>query len=133
MNNAQNPHIEILELQLVIGQLQAQLLSTQAELAKYKHKELLAAVAQVQTALTAAKVEPASVDADIRKQLLEIAALPAERLPSIVTKQAQNEDGTPKLDQRGNVQLLHQDGTPLSVVDMAVLARIEELRAANRN
>jgi len=125
MADAKNPQVEILELQLAVAQLQAQLLGTQAELAKYKHRELMAGVAQIQTALNAAKAEPDAVDAKVRAQLLEIAALPAEQLPSIITKQVTDPKSGAVTD------IVHQDGRPLSILDRAIMARQEELRAAS--
>jgi len=125
MADAKNPQVEILELQLAVAQLQAQLLGTQAELAKYKHRELMVGVAQIQTALNAAKAEPDAVDAKVRAQLLEIAALPAEQLPSIITKQVTDPKSGAVTD------IVHQDGRPLSILDRAIMARQEELRAAS--
>ena len=125
MADAKNPQVEILELQLAVAQLQAQLLGTQAELAKYKHRELMVDVAQIQTALNAAKAEPDAVDAKVRAQLLEIAALPAEQLPSIITKQVTDPKSGAVTD------IVHQDGRPLSILDRAIMARQEELRAAS--
>lgn len=131
MADGKNPHVEVLELQAALAQLQAQLLGTQAELARYKHQELLAAMGRTQQALAVAKTEPEAVTASVRQQLIEIAGLPIERLTSFVTKQAQNDDGTPKLGPDGKVILLHQDGTPLSITERAMIARLEELRAAS--
>lgn len=131
MADTKNPHLEVLELQAALAQLQAQLLGTQAELARYKHQELLAASSRAQQALAMAKTEPSALTTEVRQQLLEIASLPVERLPSFVTKQAQNDDGTPKLGPDGRVVLLHQDGTPLSLVERAAVARLEELRATS--
>lgn len=51
-----------------------------------------------------------------------------EQLPSYVTKQARDDSGNPKLDAAGQVILLHQDDTPLGVIERAYVARAEQLR-----
>jgi hypothetical protein len=80
---------------------------------------------------TALRAEPVpAVDETTQAELARIAAAGPNDLPSIITKQAQHDDGSPRRDADGNVILLHQDGTPLSVIERAIIARQAELRAA---
>lgn len=132
MADLKNPHLEVLELQAAVAQLQAQLLGTQAELAKYKHQELMAAVSQLQRTLSLARLDSAALDADSRQQLMQIAAMSAEQLPQIVTKQLTEDDGSPKIGPDGKVMLVRQDGSPLSLQERAILARADELRLASQ-
>lgn len=76
----------------------------------------------------AAPAQPA-VDPATQAMLAEIANAPADDLPPMVTKMAQNDDGTPQRDAAGNVILLNQDGTPLTIIQRAIVARHAQLRA----
>mgnify|MGYP001768440898 CR=1 FL=1 len=81
---------------------------------------------------TALRAEPVpAVDEATQAELARIAKAGHGELPSLVTKWAQNDDGTPQRDADGNVILLHQDGRPLSVIEMAIIARQAALRAAS--
>ena len=70
----------------------------------------------------------ASFDYATRSALARIAVAGRDELPTYVTKQARHDDGTPMLGADGKPLLLHQDGRPLGVIELAVLARQEELR-----
>jgi hypothetical protein len=139
------PSVEVLTLQLQVARLQAELLAANAEIGRYRHRELQQQAAQLQQAIQQAKqraAEPAPAapaqsptadpppDDAMQAELARIAAAGPNDLPSIITKQAQHDDGSPRRDADGNVILLHQDGTPLSVIERAIIARQAELRAA---
>lgn len=88
-----------------------------------------AADTQVMTEpLPPAKPEPAALDDATRAMLAKIAVAEMRDLPMMITRQAQNPDGSPVIGPDGRVVLLNQDGTPLSVVQQAIMRRIEELR-----
>lgn len=80
-------------------------------------------VLQISTADT-----PTDEAVDDQAELADIASLPAEELPSFVTRQAQNDDGTPKLGPDGLPVLLRQNGKPLSVLELAIVQRQAKLR-----
>jgi hypothetical protein len=107
----------LLRLQLIQGDVQA--------MAAQLHQAHAAVGALA--AAPAAAPEP-ELDEATRAALDVIATLPMDQLPSYVTRQAQNDDGSPKRDAAGLVILLHQDGTPLSVIERAYVARAEQLR-----
>ena len=67
-------------------------------------------------------------DDALQAELARIAKAGHGELPSLVTRQAQNDDGTPQRDADGNVILLHQNGEPLTVIERAILDRQAELR-----
>lgn len=67
-------------------------------------------------------------DPDTQAELDRIAKAQIHELPPMVTRQAQNDDGSPKRDAQGRVILLNQDYTPLTVVQQAIIDRIAELR-----
>ncbi len=69
---------------------------------------------------------------EVQAALDRVATLPLTELPTYVTKQAQNDDGSPKVGPDGRVILLHQDGTPLSVVERAIVDRFYELHGRGR-
>lgn len=74
------------------------------------------------------KPEPAAFDEPTRAMLAKIAVAPIHELPMMVTKKAQHDDGSPVIGPDGRVVLLNQDGTPLTVIQQAIMRRIEELR-----
>lgn len=85
--------------------------------------------AEAGAALRTETADPPTDEA-LQAELARIAKAGHGELPSLVTRQAQNDDGSPKRDADGNVILLHQNGEPLSVIERAILARQAELRAA---
>lgn len=108
-------------------------LQLRSELLQRDHRDLATQLGHVNAQLRALAPADAAatappVDGETQAQLDVIATLPMDQLPSYVTKQAQHDDGTPKLDAAGRVILLHQDGTPLNVIERAVMARQAELR-----
>lgn len=75
------------------------------------------------------RVEKASAhDPATQAELDRIAKAQIHELPPMVTRQAQNDDGTPKRDAQGRVILLNQDYTPLTVIQQAIVDRTAELR-----
>jgi hypothetical protein len=128
--------IETLGLRAQLVRTQMEALQLRAQLMQRDHQALAAELGQInaqQQALAAAEAaaKASTVDAETQAKLDLIATLPMDKLPSYVTRQAQNDDGSPKRDAAGRVILLHQDGTPLSVIERAIIARQAELRAAS--
>lgn len=81
------------------------------------------------------EAEPASappappVDAATAAMLAQIAMSPIDKLPPMITKMAQKDDGNPVLGEDGLPILLNQDGSPLTVIQQAIVARSRQLRA----
>ena len=61
------------------------------------------------------------VPTDVQEMLDRIAVAKADELPPLVTRQVTNWE-------TGEVTVTRQDGTPLSVIDKAIMARADELR-----
>ncbi len=107
-------NIELLEARL-------RLIATQQELAQLKLQVL-----QGQQQTLAA--ERTALEGEYRQALdnrieAEVAALPLEDLPQIVSKQLMR-DGAIVRDLAGEPVLVRQDGTPLSPYEKAVLKRL---------
>lgn len=116
-----------LELRAALIHSQLEAVDLRAALLQSTRRELERQLTEVMTHLT--PVPPvAAIDEATQNALDAIAKMPMEQLPSYVTKQAQNDDGSAKRDAAGEVILLHQDGTPLGVIERAYVARADELR-----
>lgn len=124
---------ESLMAQAELLRTRMELLAAQAQVMQYQHRDLGAQLgrlnAQMQ-ALAAAEARAAAppVDEVTQAQLDGIAKADRDQLPNIITKQARNDDGTPVLGSDGLPVLVRQDGSPLTVIERAILARSAELR-----
>lgn len=129
------PSVEVLTLQLQVARLQAELLAANAEIGRYRHRDLQQQAAQIQQAIQQAKqraAEPAPpaqsptaeppTDEALQAELARIAKAGRDELPQIVTRQMPGDDGQPVL--------VNQQGQPLTVIERAIIARQAELRAA---
>lgn len=67
---------------------------------------------------------------DVQAALDRIARAQAHELPPIVTMQARNDDGPPVIGRDGLPELVRQDGSPLTVIERAIMARAKALREA---
>ncbi len=131
--------ITTLQAQAELLRTQMEVLQLRAQLLQRDHRDLALQLGQINAQLQRA-AEPAPpvqsptadppADEALQAELARIAKAGHGELPSLVTRQAQNDDGSPKRDADGNVILLHQNGEPLTVIERAILARQAELRAA---